>query len=336
MTQLLPTSAAEWMIRMSSGALTDAEELALAQWIAEDSRRINELNEMAAVSRVLGRAVTSRQGAAQLAEGEFEIQRLRAQARKTRQRTFPGAAFTLAAAVSFVLLVNPLNILDTVRPGGATRLGNGSSVQTAIGQVQSYELPDTSSVTVAASTAVTVSFTDGDRHISLEHGEVFLAVAKDKQRPFVVTAGAHSVTVTGTRFNLDYDAERGKLEVAVEEGGINVSTNNSGKVEHLRAGDIISMDASGGVTRGSITAAQASAWRNGQVYFNQTQLGDALLQMNRYAAKPIVVQNESIAHLSLTGQFDTRDTATFIYVLGGIFGIDAKETDAAWVLNSRP
>ncbi len=335
MTQPLPSSAAEWVIRMSGGALSDAEERALAQWIAEDSRRINELNEMTTVSRVLGRAVTSCRGAAQLADGEREIQRSRAQARKTRQRAFAGAAMAIAAAVSFVVLVNPLNILNTAQPGVTARLDNGSSVQTAIGQVQSYELPDTSSVTVAASSAVTVSFTDGDRHISLENGEVFLAVAKDKQRPFVVTAGAHSVTVTGTRFNLDYDAARGKLEVAVEEGSVNVSATNSGNVERLRAGDIISMDTSGDVTRGAVTAAQASAWRSGQVYFNQTQLGDALLQMNRYAAKPIVVRDESIAHLSLTGQFDTRDTATFIYVLGGIFGIDAKETDTAWVLDHK-
>lgn len=335
MTQPVPTTAAEWVIRMSGRALSEAEERALAQWIAEDSRRINELNEMVAISRVLGSAVTSRRGAVQLADGELEIQRLRAQARTRRQRTFMGAALALAASVAFIVLVNPLNILDTAQPSHAARLGNGSSVQTAIGQVQSYELPDTSSVTVAASSAVTISFTDGDRHISLEHGEVFLAVAKDKQRPFVVTAGAHSVTVTGTRFNLDYDAERGKLEVAVEEGSVNVSANNSGKVERLRAGNVISMDRSGDVTHGTVTAAQASAWRSGQVYFNQTQLGDALLQMNRYAAKPLVVRDESIAHLSLTGQFDTRDTATFIYVLGGIFGIEAKETDTAWVLSSR-
>lgn len=332
MTSPIPATASEWIVRMSgrtSGeSLSEAERRALPQWISADPARLQELEEARIVWAMAGRAAATPSGAAKLAQSLDEVGKLRARA--VRRRATLAGGLALAASICLVFA------LPWRQTSDVQRLANGSNVQTAIGQVQRYQLPDASSVTIAADSVVAVNFTRLQRQISIDRGEVFLKVAHDQDRPFTVSAGTHDITVTGTKFNVNYNAARDEIEVAVAEGSVDVGMRDgdqSSRIEQLKAGDVVFFQASGEIVRRAITPTQAAAWRDGALYFDQTSLRSALIQMNRYSSKPIVAADERIGDLSLTGRFDARDAASFIYALEAIFGVTARETEHAWELS---
>ncbi|MGE3476754.1 MAG: FecR domain-containing protein [Rhodospirillaceae bacterium] len=323
----VPETAAEWMVRLNGPALSEAERKALSLWLSEDSARLKELEELRIVWQIAGRTVVSPDVTARLTAGMEQA------ARPARWNTRRGAiAGALAVAASICVAV----IAQRADRSDAVTLVNGSNVQTAIGQIQHYTLPDTSSVTMAADSVVSVNFTEGQREIALGRGELYLQIAHDQARPFMVMAGTHSVTVTGTQFNLDFDAVRNVLEVAVTEGSVNVGLGagaDAQKIEKLKAGDVVLFEASGDMVRRRVTPKQAADWREGALHFDQTRLRDAIVEMNRYAAKPIVATDEKITTLTLTGRFEARDTASFIYALETVFGLKTVETPRAWEIS---
>lgn len=328
MLAAIPETAAEWMVRLNGPALSAAERKALSLWLAVDSARLKELEELRIVWKIAGRAVSSPDVAERL-NGAL-AQTGRSVGGWTKRRGAVAGALAIAASICVVILSQQLNRTDT------PELANGSNVQTAIGQVQHYRLPDTSSVTVAADSVVSVNFTEGQREIALGRGELYLQVAHDRARPFTVMAGTHSVTVTGTQFNLDFDAARNELEVAVTEGSVDVGIGAGAaakKIENLKAGDVVLFEASGNTVRRRVTSKQAADWRQGALHFDQTRLREAITEMNRYAAKPIIATDEKITTLTLSGRFEARDTASFLYALETVFGLKTVETPRAWEIS---
>ena len=81
---------------------------------------------------------------------------------------------------------------------------------TAIGETKVIPLPDGSSITMNTDTAAVV-----------HRGEALFDVAKNKMRPFVVTAGKAQVRAVGTSFAVT-DLTTRPLEVTVREGVVEV------------------------------------------------------------------------------------------------------------------
>jgi len=327
MVTAIPTTASEWIIRLDAGSFSESENKALAQWISENPDRVRELEEAAFVWHLARLTVAGPGGNARLSQAMEDANRFRSM--QFRRRTVLTGIVAVAASLG-VLIFAPPHHFGSDPP----QLANGTNVQTGIGQVERYGLPDTSLVTMAPDSAVAVSFTESTRVITLNRGEVFLSVESDRQRPFTVTAGTHSVTVIGTEFNVDYDAASDELEVAVTEGSVDVGRESGGKIRSVKAGDVIFFKTSTdeGLRRG-ITPEQAGAWREGALHFDETSVRDALRQMNRYAPKPIVAADDRILHLTLTGTFEARNTASFIYALEAIFGLNVRESANNWELS---
>lgn len=320
-----PQTASEWIVRLNGPPLCQAEREALSQWLAADPVRLKELEELRIVWNIAGRAISSPEIKARL-RTDGEAYRRPAQV-WTRRKSAMAGALALAASISLIVVTQRSDRTDVAG------LPAGGNVHTAIGEIQHYTLPDASSVTVAADSVVEVNFNEAQRGIALGRGEMYLEVAPDRARPFTVMAGPHSVTVTGTQFNLDFDAARNELEVAVVEGSVNVGMGSDGATKHaeaLKAGDVILFEASGNMLRRRVTPAQAADWREGALHFDQTRLREAIIEMNRYSSKPIVATDEGISILTLSGRFEARNTASFLYALETVFGLKTVETERAW------
>lgn len=330
----VPTTASEWIVRMNAGPLSWRDRRAFARWISENPARHRDMDEARTAWRMAGRLATS-----QIAH-DYLARSLRASTPApwrihfiTRPRIAArlGIAFAACTLLAIVLF-----------PDGSSqvrRLGESDNVRTAIGKIERYVLPDNSSLTVAANSVVHITFTDLEREMSLDQGEAFFEVTRDADRPFVVKAGTHEVMVTGTKFNVDYNSTEDGLEVAVAEGAVNVTVPNSGAgaaVERVKAGEVIFFPTAGPPVRRNLTPAQASAWRSRMLYFDETRLSDVVVEMNRYAAKPLSIVDDDISRLRLTGQFEVGDTRALLFVLHEIFGIEARETTNQWELFKIP
>ncbi|CAN0511684.1 unnamed protein product, partial [Phaeothamnion confervicola] len=86
---------------------------------------------------------------------------------------------------------------------------------------------------------IEVNFTINERRVVLRHGEAFFTVAKDTQRPFIVSANGAQVRAVGTAFNVMFD--RGALEILVTEGKVAVAppSGATGKTETTVASPLV-------------------------------------------------------------------------------------------------
>lgn len=90
---------------------------------------------------------------------------------------------------------------------------------TKVGEQASFSMNDGTSIQLNTNSIVKVAYTNHQRHIRLIQGEAKFDVAKDRTRPFTVTAGEKSFTALGTIFNIQKNSNQ-DIELLVSEGKV--------------------------------------------------------------------------------------------------------------------
>ena len=65
------------------------------------------------------------------------------------------------------------------------------------------------------------------------------------------------------------------------------------------------------VTR-PIVDAQSPAWEGGQINFTREPLADAPVRVNRYAVRPIKIDDATVDTIPISGVFNAGDTEAFL------------------------
>jgi transmembrane sensor len=229
-------------------------------------------------------------------------------------------------------------------PWGA---GAAEVLTTKVGENRTVLLADGSKVTLGGSTKIEITFTDNARSLELERGEAFFAVAKDAARPFKVRAGDTAVIAVGTEFNVRRGSDR--VVVAVTQGRVVVepvsrivplSLLREFKPKlapvHVDAGEqTIAGDTGIEEATPVKDLAAATAWQTGRLAFRLQPLRYVLEDVNRYTAKPIVIEDESIGSLVITGTVIGGDVEEWIGSLEQAFGLEAIEEPERIVVRRR-
>ncbi len=193
---------------------------------------------------------------------------------------------------------------------------------TARGQLLTNALPDQSQLTLDADSAVDVSFTPGERRVALVRGQALFQVAHDASRPFRVHAGAVTVTAVGTAFDVD---RRGDATlVTVTEGRVQV-TLGSQQVAVSAGQQLRSVGGQLG-TPVAVDAARATAWVQGQIYFEEEPLSQVAAEVSRYADLPIDVLGDQLRALPISGAVTARDTPSFLAFVRTLDGVRVHES----------
>lgn len=321
----VPRSASAWVARLIAGPLSPDDDRALRRWLEAAPSRAGELRRALSVWDT---AVQLKYSALARSYLEHDLAEGRHLAPRGRHRARAAVSWIATAAAIVVAITLPSELSD------APRLASSAAAQTSTGQILHFALPDRSLMTVGADSMVQVSFAEGQRDATLRRGEAFFEIQRDRRRPFIVTAGAHRVVVTGTKFNvrsLPDDA----VEVAVTEGSVAVSAgeSDSGRTM-LRAGDVFLFPAKGIPLRRSLSAEQATAWRSGRLHFDDARLDDVLRELNRYAEKPISAESVDLTGLTLTARLTASDTESALLILKDLFKFDVAERRDRWELTA--
>lgn len=169
-----------------------------------------------------------------------------------------------------------------------------------------YTLPDGSDLQLDALSRVELRFHAARRSAHLAQGAAFFAVARDEARPFSVQADDVRVTVLGTRFGVELlpgdgtgQALRAVL-VQVESGSVRVDPGAGAAPQLLGAGQALRVLPGGRSERESLGATAAS-WRNGELAFVATPLGEALARLARYTDVPLQASTAA-ADLPVSGR----------------------------------
>ncbi|MCJ2185746.1 FecR family protein [Novosphingobium beihaiensis] len=193
---------------------------------------------------------------------------------------------------------------------------------TPVGGEREIDLADGSVLKLNTDSSVEVALRKDVRLVRLLQGEARFNVAHESKRPFVVDAGDISFRALGTVF--DVRRHDGVTALTVMSGRVGV--DNKGKRKAVvDAGDyaVVSGGQVGVSTLTGSEMARRTAWSEGIITFDGETLEQAVAELNRYRAKPLVIGSPQIASLRVGGTVHTRDSDTFIRSLGATFGIRA-------------
>jgi len=307
------SEAARWVVRLAADDVSAGERTAFQAWLAEDPTHRDGYRaaqgawsalDLAGGAVDAGRVAVPAALEHDLAAAERLIAaRLPGPRRALRRRLAWGAAAGLAAGILVTLAVLQLIPNATVPPVDAAE-----SHRTGVGERRVVALADGSTVTLNAESELLTRLGAGRRSLTLLYGEAFFEVAKDPDRPFVVSVGDGTVTAVGTAFNVYHrgDATR----VTVLEGEVEVSRlppatrpvqAPPGPLAPLRLAERQAVALSAPVLEPATlepaaTAAETS-WRSGRLVFDAATLAEMVVAIDPYVAASIEIADERIAGL---------------------------------------
>lgn len=177
-----------------------------------------------------------------------------------------------------------------------------NSLETYRGEQHQLILPDGTHVWLNASSKISypVGFSEHRRMVELE-GEAYFEVTHDGRRPFIVKTSRQTLTVLGTRFNVNcYEDEPG-IKTTLLEGSVRIETSlKQGRV--LRPGQQ-SLITGTGISVGEADIEVAVAWKNGLIMFENQPITEIMRQISRWYNVEIVYQGELPAD-SFSGMVD--------------------------------
>ena len=169
------------------------------------------------------------------------------------------AILSAAAVILLAVFIHPYS--DSKLPGVPAR--NLNVFDTPSGAVATLHLPDGSLLKVNAGSEVIYpdSFNARERRIFVD-GEVYLDVAHDRNRPFIVCTDGFDVKVHGTKFNVR-TSDDGNGNVVLAEGSVEVSVPGGSGIM-LSPGQMASM-AEGLISVSEVRAEDHICWAEGYI-----------------------------------------------------------------------
>jgi transmembrane sensor len=317
-------TAADWIMREDAGLMTPEAVAARDEWLAAHPdhvvaydvgrERMRRFDVLAADPRILAlsaAALASRPG--RIGTAGWQVAAVFAAA-----AVFAGGGLS---AVPRYMLPTPIaaTVEQMVHPGAPV-------YRTAVGERSTVTLPDGSVVTLNTDTVLRVAFTDQVRGIRLVRGQALFEVAHGKRRPFEVFAGDRVVTAVGTVFDVRVLGEA--VKVALVEGRVRVRDLTPAPASDpqpevsLAPGELLEARHAQPMRIQNVDVTRETSWRSGMLVFDETPLGDAVAELNRYSRQQLVLEDQGIAQFHVTGGFKTGDMDKFSRVVADILPVD--------------
>lgn len=284
--------AADWAAKSEQGRMPDTERSRFEQWLSADQRHYGAYMKALAVQihlSKIGRANPS------LAPVSLAKQR-----HLSRRQIMMGAiAACLLLAITLASSVWPKNETGTYT--------------TPLGGVKVVPLADGSVMTLNTGSSAQVGYGLLSRNITLSGGEALFDVAKNKLRPFWVSARGIRVRAVGTSFAVK-NIPGYSLEVMVREGVVAIETADGTHTVKVVADTRAFIDENGSVRTESVSQSEvvnALAWRQGYIFLARRTLADAAAEFARYSPTKIVIQDPIVGREMISGLFKASDPAGF-------------------------
>jgi transmembrane sensor len=292
--QEIDSRSADWAAKRDLGDLSPVEQAEFEAWLAADPRHLGAYGRAEAVlcrvERLNGLRV----------EGDSN--------EKAEQSVWSRRRLVITGSVAAGLAMM-VAVARKVRTGA-----EGDIYSTEIGQMREVVLADGSIVSLNTNSEISVQFSKEARNISLLRGEAVFDVAKNKHRPFIVSAGDTRVLAVGTSFMVSLLPKK-PVQVLVREGIIEMRRTDALEAKPVQASANMQAIARPGapiVTQAMPDGklAQNLAWQRGSIALDNRTLADAADEFARYSEVRIIVA-PSVSNRTVTGLFVSHDPVGF-------------------------
>ena len=287
-TEHIIQQAANWLTRLHDEDVSESERQAFNAWCQADPRHAVAIERMRALW------------------GSFDT--LPAQpARVALNRAFAPrpARGVQAMAVLGLVLCGWLGLEQLPVWMADQRTGVGERLQIA--------LADGSQLQLNSNSAVDVRFDGHQRVVELLQGELWVDVAKDARRPFVVRTDQGTATALGTRY-LVKRAPDGTTVVTVIESTVAVKGDTNEGVK-VMAGQRSILDHGRAEPPQAIDDTDPDAWTRGLLKVNDQPLSDVLQTLASYRHGLVRFDPQALRGLRVSGVFRLDDTAAALAAL---------------------
>ncbi len=183
----------------------------------------------------------------------------------------------------------------------------------------------------------------GDTRQVFVSGEVYAEVAKDPDRPFVLSSNNVNILVKGTTFNYRSYPESPEVELTLLEGAVEMDMNisNTEKTLIVSPGQIIKADLKDGdISRLSFSPETYESWKDGHaIYFNDESLALIVAELQRQFSIKIIVEDPSLLKLRYYASFinctDPVEILTSLNSANNRKRIIVDEIDGTYYINSK-
>lgn len=290
----------EQLLRYFSGELTISEQLELTLRIENDDRLKAEfirLQNLSAVSELSSHPADRSEG-----DRHFKtfISRVK---RKAKRKLFVNIA--KYAAIALILVASTVWATLWITDSEATAM---NTLFVPAGQRAQLRLQDGTEVWLNAQSTLKYPsrFSKRKRQVEIT-GEAFFDVAKDKNKPFIVTTQNTHMKVLGTQFNVYSYPGAGYIQTDLVEGSVKVYQEYNENISIvLKPNEQVIIKGSS-MTVGNIDNPDHLLWRNGIYSFNNECLIDIIEKLQLYYDVKIIVEDPEIFNTRYTGKFRQRD-----------------------------
>ncbi len=326
--------AAEWLARLDFG-MSGEEQDDYIEWMSRDKRhrqavkRVQwgwqELDRLAGLQTTLEAPVNRDL----LGSDDGSTEALR------WYRRYWKSVVSAGVVAALVLGVLSLNLFD----GDSERVYAFEPAYELMKRLEQQELADRTKVELNRGAVIKTQFTKNKRLVHLDGGEANFIVAKDPERPFIVSAGGVEVKAIGTVFNVLYVGNT--VDVIVSEGKVQlepVSTGNAlkepfGGSPFLTAGQKATVQLSESQTvltvetLGQQDLAKALKWQPRMLRFRGASLSEIIQGFNQHNQIQVELGDPELESLVLTSAFWSDNVEGFIRLMESNYGIRASWVD---------
>ncbi|MGY2290580.1 FecR domain-containing protein [Pseudomonas sp. SDO528_S397] len=301
---LVIEEAALWMARLEGEHVSAQERAAFEAWCRADTRHQQVIDQMSGGLRLLQAGALRRMPSDTL--------RHSLNAPSSRRRFVLGSLLLASASL--------------VAGRSLGWWGLAGELYTATGERKRLTLEDGSLLALNARSRVVQRFDAQQRLLALHEGELWVDVARDVARPFVVQTEHGLIRALGTRFLVQRDDAATRLVMLHSQ--VEVVTR-SGVRQIAQAGQQLRFDAQGVLAVERVRGDEA-AWTEGRLEVHDRTLGDVVSRLRNYR-HGIVRLDPQLAGLRLSGIYPLDDTEHTLALLQRSLPIRVSYHSDYWV-----
>jgi transmembrane sensor len=286
--------AARWYARLAAPFCSPSERTQFDLWLETSPSHVEAWARLQGAAQAIERLAGHDPRLQALSDQAYAMGRAGSNESPQRHRRWAVPA-TLAASLVMVLGLR-LGFQLIHQPSHPLAYENSSF------QERRITLEDGSVVHMDVNSRITVLMSSKLRRIELLGGRVLFEVTHDATRPFSVVAGNARTTDLGTRFQVDRTREG--VVVTLEEGSVVVDSSGFAQRWHeqLSPGEQLAVSSNASsLVRRVVDPLAVTSWSRGRLVFRATPLGQAVEEVNRYAAKKVRFADPSLAELTVSG-----------------------------------
>ncbi|UDF04544.1 FecR domain-containing protein [Asticcacaulis sp. AND118] len=308
----IEADAADWAVKAQSGVISEADIVALTDWLDASPRHAAAYGEALSLWTSLDAPVP---------EEKVTPSAWRSIAQRPKRRfglrAVAGSGLAAVVAVAIMAasgMFAPVQTYDTQK-----------------GERETVTLSDGTQLMLNTDTRLSVKITASARTVTLDKGEVAITVAHNDGQPFRVLSGDLTLTDIGTTFNVA--RLNGEVRVAVREGEVEMAARSA--KTRLLPGDLGTYrEASGARTMTRADPAEAFAWQSSRAIYRNQPLSVVAADLNRYFDKPIIVEGDA-AQLRLNAILTLDSQTAVAGRITEFLPVDARTTPEAIYIRSR-